>query len=44
MPLDQTLHFFPLWPVLPILNRASRGTLEGMLTIDDVLSRYRGGE
>jgi CIC family chloride channel protein len=44
MPLDQTLHFFPRWPVLPILNRASRGTLEGMLTIDDVLRRYRGTE
>ncbi|HEX4308694.1 MAG TPA: chloride channel protein [Acidobacteriaceae bacterium] len=44
MPLDHTLHFFPQWPVLPILNRASRGTLEGMLTIDDVLRRYRGAE
>jgi CIC family chloride channel protein len=29
------------WPVLPIQNRASRGTLEGMVTLDDVLSRYQ---
>ena len=26
MPLDSALHYFPRWPVLPILNRASRGT------------------
>jgi CIC family chloride channel protein len=44
MPLDSALHFFPRWPLLPVLNRASRGTLEGMLTLDDVLRRYRGGE
>jgi CIC family chloride channel protein len=44
MPLDSALHYFPRWPLLPVLNRASRGTLEGMLTLDDVLRRYRGGE
>jgi CIC family chloride channel protein len=44
MPLDHALHFFPRWPILPVLNRASRGTVEGMLTLDDVLSRYRGPE
>jgi CIC family chloride channel protein len=44
MPLDQALHFFPRWPLLPVLNRASRGTVEGMITLDDVLQRYRGGE
>jgi chloride channel protein, CIC family len=44
MPLDSALHYFPRWPLLPILNRASRGTLEGMLTIDDVLRRYQSGE
>jgi chloride channel protein, CIC family len=43
MPLDSALHFFPRWPVLPVLNRASRETLEGMLTLDDVLRCYRGG-
>ncbi len=44
MPLDSALHYFPRWPLLPILNRASRETLEGMLTLDDVLHRYRAGE
>ncbi len=44
MPLDSALHFFPRWPLLPVLNRASRGTLEGMLTIDDVLRRYRSAD
>lgn len=44
LPLDNALHYFPRWPLLPVLNRASRGTLEGMLTLDDVLRRYRGGE
>jgi CIC family chloride channel protein len=43
LPLDSALHFFPRWPLLPVLNRASRGTVEGMLTLDDVLRRYRGG-
>jgi CIC family chloride channel protein len=44
MPLDSALHYFPRWPVLPILNRASRDTLEGVLALDDVLRRYRGGD
>ncbi|MFY9747251.1 MAG: chloride channel protein [Acidobacteriaceae bacterium] len=44
MPLDSALHYFPRWPVLPILNRANRGTPEGMLTLDDVLRRYRDSE
>jgi len=44
MPLDSALHHFPRWPFLPVLNRASRGTLEGMLTINDVLQRYRSPE
>jgi chloride channel protein, CIC family len=44
MPLDNALHFFPRWPLLPVLNRASRGTVEGILTLDDVLRRYRGSE
>jgi len=43
MPLDTALHYFPRWPVLPVQNRASRGTLEGVLTLNDVLARYRGG-
>ncbi|HEX4038550.1 MAG TPA: chloride channel protein [Acidobacteriaceae bacterium] len=44
MPLDSALHYFPRWPVLPVLNRASRGTLEGLLTLDDVLRGYRGSD
>jgi CIC family chloride channel protein len=44
MPLDSTLHFFPRWPLLPVLNRASRGTVEGMLTLNDVLQCYRNSE
>jgi CIC family chloride channel protein len=43
LPLDTALHYFPRWPVLPILNRASRETLEGVLTLNDVLHCYRGG-
>ncbi|HKO14244.1 MAG TPA: chloride channel protein, partial [Acidobacteriaceae bacterium] len=41
MPLDSALHYFPRWPLLPISNRATRGALEGVLTLDDVLGRYR---
>jgi chloride channel protein, CIC family len=40
--LDSALPHFPRWPLLPILNRASKGTLEGIVTLEDVLSRYRG--
>jgi len=43
LPLDTALHYFPRWPILPIMNRASRETLEGILTLDDVLRCYRGG-
>jgi CIC family chloride channel protein len=41
MPLDSALHYFPRWPVLPIMNRASKGKLEGILTQNDVLHRYQ---
>lgn len=44
MPLDSALHFFPRWPLLPVLNRANRGALEGTLTLDDVLRAYRETE
>jgi chloride channel protein, CIC family len=44
MPLDSALHYFPRWPVLPVLNRASREALEGVLTLPDVLRCYRGGD
>ncbi|HEY6446971.1 MAG TPA: chloride channel protein [Acidobacteriaceae bacterium] len=41
MPLETALRYFPRWPVLPISNRASRGALEGLVSLDDVLGRYR---
>ncbi|MFT4112856.1 chloride channel protein [Silvibacterium sp.] len=41
LPLDAALRHFPRWPVLPVLNRASRSTLEGVLTLDGVLKRYQ---
>lgn len=40
--LAHALHYFHRWPLLPISNRAQRGALEGVLTLDDVLRRYRG--
>jgi CIC family chloride channel protein len=42
LPLDSALPYFPRWPLLPIMNRASKGKLEGILDLDDVLRRYRG--
>ena len=41
LPLDNTLPYFPRWPVLPVLNRASRGKLEGIVTLNSVLKRYQ---
>ncbi len=40
-PLAQTLPYFKVWPLLPVSNRAMRGVLEGVLTLDDVLKRYQ---
>jgi len=42
LPLDSALPYFPRWPLLPIMNRASRGTLEGIVALEDVLRRYQG--
>jgi len=41
LPLDSALPYFSRWPVLPVQNRASKGTLEGILTQSDVLERYQ---
>jgi CIC family chloride channel protein len=41
LPLDSALPYFPRWPLLPIMNRASRGTLEGIVALEDVLRRYQ---
>jgi CIC family chloride channel protein len=40
LPLDTTLRHFARWPLLPVSNRASKGKLEGMVTLPDVLARY----
>ena len=40
LPLDSAIPYLARWPVLPIQNRASRGTLEGIVSLDDVLGRY----
>ncbi len=42
MPLDSALPHFPRWPLLPVLNRASRGTLEGIVSLKQILERYQG--
>ncbi|HEU4982844.1 MAG TPA: chloride channel protein [Acidobacteriaceae bacterium] len=41
LPLDNALPYFPRWPVIPIINRASRGTLEGIVTLSTILKRYQ---
>jgi len=41
LPLDNTLRYFPRWPLLPVLNRANKNKLEGVITLEDVLKRYR---
>ena len=41
LPLDTALRHFSRWPLLPVSNRASKGTLEGMVTLEDVLARYQ---
>ncbi len=43
LPLDTALRHLSRWPLLPVSNRASKGTLEGMVTLEDVLARYQRG-
>ena len=40
-PLAVALSYFQRWPVLPISNRAVRGVLEGIVSLDGVLRRYQ---
>ncbi len=40
-PLASALPYFRRWPLLPVLNRAMRGALEGVLSLEDVLARYQ---
>ena len=41
LPLDTTLRYFSRWPLLPVLNRANKNKLEGVITLEDVLRRYQ---
>jgi CIC family chloride channel protein len=41
LPLDSALPHLARWPILPVQNRASRGAIEGTVTLADVLSRYQ---
>jgi CIC family chloride channel protein len=41
LPLDSALPHLARWPILPVQNRARRGTIEGTVTLADVLSRYQ---
>ena len=41
LPLDSALPYFKRWPLLPVSNRALRGALEGVVSLDDVLKRYQ---
>ncbi len=41
LPLDSAIPYLDRWPVLPIQNRASKGTLEGVLSLEDVIGRYQ---
>ena len=45
-PLDMALRYVDRWPLVPVVNRADLGELEGVITERDVLERYRdfGGE
>ena len=39
--LSNALPHFRRWPLLPVMNRAMRGAIEGVLSLQDVLRRYQ---
>jgi chloride channel protein, CIC family len=41
LPLSSALPHFKRWPLLPVTNRAMRGSLEGVVSLQDVLNRYQ---
>jgi CIC family chloride channel protein len=41
MPIDSAIPHLARWSILPIQNRAARGTLEGTVTLPDILARYQ---
>ncbi len=44
LPLSSALPHFHRWPLLPITNRAILGSLEGIVSLQDVLDRYQQKE
>ena len=40
-PLDEALRIIGDWPVVPVVNRANLEKLEGILSLDDILHKYR---
>jgi CIC family chloride channel protein len=41
MPLESALPYFERWPLLPVMNRASKETIEGVVTLEDVMRQYQ---
>jgi CIC family chloride channel protein len=41
LPLDTALRYVDRWPLVPVVNRADLGQLEGVITQRDVLERYK---
>lgn len=39
--LDEALRIIGDWPVVPVVNRANLEKLEGVLSLDDILHKYR---
>jgi chloride channel protein, CIC family len=40
-PLEMALRYADRWPLVPVVSRADLGRLEGVITQDDVLDKYR---
>jgi CIC family chloride channel protein len=41
LPLSSALPHFQRWPLLPVTNRAMRGSLEGVVSLQDVLNGFQ---
>lgn len=39
--LDEALRIIGAWPIVPVVNRANLEKLEGVLSLDDILHKYR---
>jgi CIC family chloride channel protein len=40
-PLDMALRYVDRWPIVPVVSRADQGKIEGVVTQEGVLERYR---